>query len=159
MTANVPGTAFVYEDRLRIVASRYEVEHARGKAGDPPATLPEHRADKLATVHGARARLYEKREQLLRLGPDALALLTALTHRAPMRSTEHVERLYALYEEHDEDAMRAAISRAVAERSLTVTAVRSALASSSDRRLHEALARYVKPSVAVLSDPRSTSLG
>ncbi|UJR87330.1 MULTISPECIES: IS21 family transposase [Sandaracinus] len=128
--ANVPGTAFVYEDRLRIVAGRYEAEHVRGKPGDPPASLPQHRADKLAAVHGARARLYEMREQLLRLGPDALALLTALTHRAPTRSAEHVERLYALYEEHDDDAMRAAISRAVVRGTLTVSAVREALSSS-----------------------------
>lgn len=48
--ANVSGTAFVYEDRIRFIAGRYEAEHERGNAGDPPASLPEHRAAKLAAV-------------------------------------------------------------------------------------------------------------
>jgi transposase len=131
--ANVPGTAFVYEDRLRIVAGRHEAVHRRGKPGDPPASLPEHRAEKLAAVHGARAVLYEKREQLLRLGDDAVALMTALLHHGSHRSNEYVERLYALYEEHGDDALRAAISHAVDNGTLTIAAVRAALRSSSDR--------------------------
>ena len=131
--ANVPGTAFVHEDRIRIVAGRHEAEHRRGNGGDPPASLPEHRAEKLAAVHGARALLYEKRQQLLDLGPDVATLLTELVHRAPTRANEHVERLYALYEEHGDDALREAISRAVAERELTITAVRARLAPLGDR--------------------------
>src|SRR5690606_2564725 len=131
--ANVPGTAFVYEDRIRIVAGRHEAEHRRGNGGDPPASLPEHRAEKLAAVHGARALLYEKRQQLLDLGPDVATLLTELVHRAPKRANEQVERLYALYEEHGDDALREAISRAVEERELTITAVRARLAPLGDR--------------------------
>lgn len=130
--ANMAGTAFVYEDRIHIVAGRYEAEHRRGKAGDPPASLPEHRAQKLAAVHGRRAVVYEKRQQLLRLGADAMTLLTALVHRAPSRGNEHVERLYALYEEYGDDALRDAISRTVSDGTLTISAVRAAL-SSSDR--------------------------
>jgi hypothetical protein len=125
--ANVPGTAFVYEDRIRFVAGRFEAEHVRGKAGDPPASLPEHRAQKVAAVHGARARLYEKRQQLLNLGAPALRLMTALIHRAPQRGTEHVERLYALFEEHGEEAMRAALREAVESSELNIAAVLRAL--------------------------------
>lgn len=131
--ANVPGTAFVYEDRIRIVAGRYEAEHRRGNGDDPPASLAEHRTAKLAAVHGARARLYEKRQQLLDLGADVTVLLTELVHRAPQRANEQIERLYAMYEEHGDDALREAISRAVAEKNLTVTAVRAALSSLGDR--------------------------
>ncbi len=100
--ANRAGTAFVYEDRVRMVAGGHEAEHARGKPGDARASLPVHRAEKLAAVHGARAKLYEMRQQLLGLGPDALTLLTAPLHRAPTRGTEHTERLYALYQQHGE---------------------------------------------------------
>lgn len=131
--ANIAGTAFVYEDRLVIVAGRHEAEHQRGNADDPPASLPEHRAAKLAAVHRGRARTYEMRQQLLDLGADALTLMTALVHRAPARATEHVERLYALYDEHGEEAMRDALARAVAEKSLTVAAVHRALTKGGAR--------------------------
>lgn len=127
--ANSAGTAFVYEDRVRFVASRHEAEHVRGKPGDPLASSPELRAAKLAAVHGGRARTYEMREQLLHLGADALTLLTALVHRAPARATEQVERLHALYTEHGDDAMKNALARAVADKSLTVSAVHRALTS------------------------------
>src|SRR5579871_2585910 len=80
---NVAGTVFLYRDRLRIVAGRFESLHRRRKPGERAAPLPEHRAAKIAAVHGKRAKLYEKRQQLLNLGPDALALLTEITHREP----------------------------------------------------------------------------
>ncbi len=125
--ANMAGTAFVYEDRVRMVAGGHEAEHARGKPGDPRASLPVHRAEKLAAVHGARAKLYEKRQQLLDLGPDALTLLTALLHRAPTRGTEHTERLYALYQEHGERSMRIALMDVVHDDTLTLAALIRAL--------------------------------
>jgi transposase len=124
---HVAGTAYVYEDRIRFVAGRYEAEHARGKAGDPPASLPEHRAAKVAAVHGRRARTYEKREQLLRLGTPALELLTALVHREPRRGSEHVERLYALFQAHGEARTRRAIEGVVRRETLTISAVERAL--------------------------------
>jgi hypothetical protein len=55
--------------------------------------------DKLAEVQRARARLYEKREQILRLGTPALQLLTALLHRAPRRATS-TSSVSTLFEEH-----------------------------------------------------------
>ena len=128
--ANIPGTAFVFEDHVRFVVGRHEAKHVRGKAGDPPASLPEHRAEKIAAVHGARARIYEMREQLLHLGTPALELMTALVHSAPRRNNEHVERLYALFEEHGEERMREALTEVVESKQLTVTAVWQVLASS-----------------------------
>jgi hypothetical protein len=71
--------------------------------------------------------LYEKRQQLLDLGPDALTLLTALLHRAPTRGTEHTERLYALYQEHGERAMRIALMGVVHDDTLTLAALMHAL--------------------------------
>jgi transposase len=125
--ANVAGTAFVYEGRIRIVAGRYEAEHRRRAPGEPPAPLSEHRVAKLASVHGARARSYEMREQLLQLGPDALTLLTAIVHRSTRQSHARIEALHALLGEHGDHAMRAAIKRAVTIDDLTVAAVRDAL--------------------------------
>jgi len=87
------GTLFLYEDRLRIVAGRFDVEHRRRRKGDPAAPLPEHRAAKLASVHGRRAVLYQKRQSLLDLRPCALALLTEITHREPMLANRRVEEL------------------------------------------------------------------
>jgi len=127
---HVAGTLFLYEDKLRIVAGRFKAEHRRRKKGEPPAPLPEHRAAKIAAVHGIRAKLYEKRQQVLNLGRDALALLTEITHREPKLSGKRVEELYALLEHHGDDIMRSAIERAVGRGNLTVSAVRRAIPSS-----------------------------
>lgn len=124
---HVAGTLFLYEDRLRIVAGRFEATHARRKKGDPPAPLPEHRASKLASVHGKRAKLYQKRQSVLDLGPRALTLLTEITHREPMLASRRVEELYALLEEHGDAAMRDAIAAAVDRGQLSVAGVRRGL--------------------------------
>lgn len=79
-------------------------------------------------MHGARARIYEKREQILRLGKHALELLTALVHRAPRRQGEHVERIYELLEEHCDEAMRDALRAVVEDEKLTIAALHHALA-------------------------------
>jgi len=131
---HVAGTLFLYEDRLRIVAGRFEALHRRRKKGDPPAPLPEHRAAKIAAVHGKRAKLYEKRQQVLNLGPDALALLTEITHREPSLASRRVEELYELLEKHGDDTMREAIGRAVQAATLTVAGVKRALSKMGARR-------------------------
>ena len=120
---HVAGTLFLFEDRLRIIAGRFESTHRRRKKGEPPAPHPEHRAAKIASVHGKRAKLYEKRQQVLNLGRDALALLTEITHREPKLAGRYVENLYALLEKHGDDAMRDAIARAVNAGRLTVAGV------------------------------------
>lgn len=127
---HIAGTLFLYEDRLRIVAGRFEALHRRRNKGDPHAPLPEHRAAKIASVHGKRAKLYEKRQQVLNLGRDALALLTEITHREPKLAGRRVEDLYSLLDKHGDDALRAAISRAVGAGKLTVGAVERALSSA-----------------------------
>ncbi len=132
--ALIAGTLFLYEQRLRIVAGRFEAEHRRRKKGEPPSPLPEHRAAKIAAVHGKRAKLYEKRQQVLNLGPSALALLTEITHREPRLASQRVEELYALLEAHGDDVMREAITRAVEHGQLSVSAVRRRLPPSARRQ-------------------------
>ncbi len=139
--AHVAGTLFLYEREVHIVAGRFEARHRRRAKGDPPAPLPEHRAEKIAAVHGARAKLYEKRQQVLNLGRDALAVLTEFTHREPKLATRRVEELYTLLEEHGDDALRDALGRAVEQGQLSVAAVRRALSPSargSDGKSHRA---------------------
>lgn len=130
----IAGTLFLYEDRLRIVAGRFEATHRRRNKGEPPAPLPEHRSAKIAAVHGKRAKLYEKRQQVLNLGPDALALLTEITHREPRLASHRVEELYTLLDQHGDDALRDAIRRAVEGGQLSVTGVRRRLPSSARGR-------------------------
>ena len=131
---HVAGTLFLYEHRLHIVAGRFEAWHRRRGKNEPPEPLPEHRAAKIAAVHGARAKLYEKRQQLLNLGPDALALLTEITHRAPKLAGRRVEELYDLLDARGDDAMREAIGRAVRAGELDVRGVRRALSTLGARR-------------------------
>lgn len=127
----ITGTLFLFEDRLRIVAGRFEASHRRRKKGDPPAPLPEHRAAKIAAVHGKRAKLYEKRQQVLNLGPAALELLTDITHREPKLAGRRVEELFELLERHGDDALRDAIARAVERGHLSVAGVLRQLPSSA----------------------------
>jgi len=129
--AHIAGTLFLYESELHIVAGRFEARHRRRRKDEPPAPLPEHRAAKIAAVHGARAKLYEKRQQVLNLGRDALTVLTELTHREPRLASKRVEELYALLEQHGDDAMRSALARAVEMGQLSVAGVRRALPSSA----------------------------
>jgi transposase InsO family protein len=131
---HVAGTIFLYEDRLHIVAGRFEAWHRRRREGDPPAPLPEHRAAKIAAVHGKRAKLYEKRQQVLNLGPDALALLTEIVHREPRLANRRVEELYGLLEQRGDDTMREAIGRAVRAGHLSVSGVKRALSTLGARR-------------------------
>lgn len=131
---HVAGTLFLYEDRVRIVAGRFEATHQRRKKGDPPAPLPEHRAAKIASVHGKRAKLYQKRQSVLDLGPRALTLLTEITHREPMLASRRVEELYALLEEHGDGAVREAIGGAVDRGQLSVAGVRRGLPTGARGR-------------------------
>src|SRR5262249_171057 len=132
--ANTAGRLSSNENRLRIIAGRYEALHRRRTKDEPPAPLQEHRAAKIASVHGKRAKLYEKRQQVLNLGRHALAVLTEITHRHGKLAPRHVEELYALLEGYGDDAMRPAIERAVADGRLTVAGVRRHLPSKSARR-------------------------
>lgn len=135
---HLAGTVFVYEDRLHIVAGRFKVDHRRRRKGEPPAPLPEHRAAKIAAVHGKRAKLYEKRQQLLNLGPGALELLTRITHREPYKSTERVEQLFDLLQEHGDDVLRAAIDVASSDQAWSVAGVRRGLKAVIARGEHSA---------------------
>jgi len=90
----IAGTLYLYRDRVRIVAGRFEVRHERKFQPGEGSILPEHRAQHVAAVSGKRAKRYLQREHLLKLGPDALAYLTELTHRRPQVWLRDIDRLH-----------------------------------------------------------------
>lgn len=96
-TIGIPGTLFLYPDRVRIVTrDGSEVEHPRYPAVGNTCYSSEHRVAKLAAVHGERARLYQKRQEILELGPPAEKLLTEWVHHPRMNWTTQVEQLHEL---------------------------------------------------------------
>jgi len=54
----LPGTLYLYRDRVRIIAGRFSAEHARQFEPGASSILPEHRAQRVAAVSGKRARRY-----------------------------------------------------------------------------------------------------
>jgi transposase len=129
---STPATIYLEERRLRIetAGGRFSATHARRAKGEPAAPLPEHRSEKIAAVHGRRAKLYAKREALLQLGGDALTLLTEVTHRGPKAAHFVVEALYELLEEHGDGVLRVAIRAAVRTGDTTLRGVQEALSAA-----------------------------
>ena len=110
----LPGTLYLYRDRVRIVAGRFGAEHARQWEAGAGSILPEHRAQRVAAVSGKRARRYLQRQHLIDLGATALAYLTELTYRRPRTWIPEVERLHALLQTHGDAALRTAFERGLA---------------------------------------------
>jgi transposase len=114
----IPGTLYLYRDRLRIVAGRYEAEHRRLFGPPGKSTLPEHRAQRVAAASGKRAKRYMQREHLLGIGRVALEYLTELTHRRPRVWVRDVDRLHELLQRHGDDALRGAFERGLREQAI-----------------------------------------
>jgi transposase len=111
----IAGTLYLYEQRVRLVAGRYEAWHDRLFVRGAKSTLPEHRAALVQAVSGKRAKRYLQREQLLELGEPALAYLTEVVHRRPRAWVSEVEGLHALLQRHGPERVRAAFEHALAQ--------------------------------------------
>src|SRR5438445_9990180 len=72
---SMPGTLYLYAERVRIVAGRHEVTHPRKFVPHENSTLAAHRAALVAAVSGKRGKRYLKRQQLLGLGEQACRYL------------------------------------------------------------------------------------
>lgn len=114
----LPGTLYLYRDRVRIVAGRFGAEHVRQWEAGAGSILPEHRAQRVAAVSGKRARRYLQRQHLIDVGAAALAYLTELTHRRPRTWIPEVERLHELLQTHGDAAIRTAFERGLAEQAI-----------------------------------------
>jgi hypothetical protein len=126
----IAGTVFLYRDRLRIRAGRYEAVHRRLFTLGEKSTLPEHRAQHVAAVSGKRAKRYLQREHLLELGRPALDYLTELTHRRPRIWIRDVDRLHALLATYGEEALRLAFTWGLAEQAIGAEYIAHYLASA-----------------------------
>lgn len=113
------GTLWIYRDRVRIVAGRFESLHPtlppHGKS-----KLPEHRAQMLAAVSGKRGRRYMMRQNLLETGNAAQEYLTEITHRRPREWISEIEGLHELLQTFGPDAMNSAFTHAVNARTFGV---------------------------------------
>ena len=106
---SMPATLYLYGQRVRIVAGRYEAEHARQFAEHASSWLAEHRAAMVAAVSGKRGKRYLKRQQLLELGEPAIRYLTEMVHRRPRQWFEDVDRLHQILQSHGPEVLRRAM--------------------------------------------------
>ena len=111
-TIGIPGTLFLYPDRVRIVTrDGTEAEHPRRPAVGNASYRSEDRVAKLAAVHGERGKLYQKRQEILELGPPAEAILTEWVHHPQMNWKSQVEGLHELLLHHGPQRTLGAIER------------------------------------------------
>lgn len=111
----MPGTLYLYADRVRIVAGRYEAVHPRKFIAHEGSTLASHRAAMVAAVSGKRGKRYLKRQQLLELGEPAFLYLTEVVHRRPRQWFYDVDRLHDLLQRHGPAVLRGALEQALKE--------------------------------------------
>ena len=112
---SMPGTLYLYADRVRIVAGRYEVVHPRKFVPHEGSTLAAHRAAMVAAVSGKRGQRYLKRQQLLDLGEPAFLYLTEIVHRRPRQWFYDVDRLHDILQRHGPEVLRRALEEGLKE--------------------------------------------
>jgi transposase len=120
---SMPGTLYLYADRVRILAGRYEAVHPRKFLAREGSTLAAHRAALVAAVSGKRGKRYLKRQQLLELGEPAFFYLTEIVHRRPRQWFYDVDRLHDLLQSHGPTALRCALEQALKEQVFSATDV------------------------------------
>jgi transposase len=108
----IPGMLWLYAERVRIVAGRFEREHARVPEQGKDSIHPEDRTRRLAQVAGKRGRLYLKRQEILDLGPAAEAFLTEIVHRHRFTWQGEVEQLHGALVQHGPAALHRALAAA-----------------------------------------------
>jgi putative NADPH-quinone reductase len=112
---SMPATLYLYADRVRIVAGRYEVNHPRKFVAHEGSTLAAHRAAMVAVVSGKRGKRYLKRQQLLELGEPAFRYLTEIVHRRPRQWYYDVDRLHDILQSHGAEVLRRAMEQGLQE--------------------------------------------
>jgi transposase len=108
----IPGTLFLYRDRVKVIAGPFSAEHPRNPVTPGISWRPEHRAELLTHVAGERGKLYLKRQQIFELGPDAVDFLTEIVHTRRYGWKTDVEKLYELLTQHGAPRLLGAIREA-----------------------------------------------
>jgi len=125
--AGLPGTLYLYRERIRIVAGRFQALHDRLGPPGSVSRLPEHRAAHLAAISGKRGKRYLKRQQLLELGEAAMAFLTEIVHRSPQSWIVEVDQLHEMLQGVGAERMLKAFRAAVQAQSFQVRFVQQCL--------------------------------
>ena len=112
---SMPATLYLYGQRVRILAGRYEAVHPRKFEAHEGSSLAEHRAALVAAVSGKRGQRYLKRQQLLELGEPAIRYLTEIVHRRPRQWFQDVDRLYAILQSQGPEVLRRALEAGLQE--------------------------------------------
>lgn len=112
---SMPATLYLYTDRVRIVAGRWEAVHPRKFAPHEGSTLAEHRAALVAAVSGKRGKRYLKRQQLLDLGQPVFCYVTEIVHRRPTGWISEVDRLYEILQRHGSEILLQAVQQGLQE--------------------------------------------
>ena len=93
----IAGTLYLYRERVRIVAGRFEAEHARQFEPGARSMLPEHRAQaRRRRLRTTRQALPRARASARTRARRALEYLTELTHRRPRLWVRDVHQLHEL---------------------------------------------------------------
>ena len=111
----MPATLYLYGQRVRIIAGRYEAVHPRKFEAHEGSSLAEHRAALVAAVSGKRGQRYLKRQQLLELGEPAIRYLTEIVHRRPRQWFQDVDRLHAILQSQGPEVLRRAMEAGLQE--------------------------------------------
>ena len=125
--AGIPGTLYLYRDRVRIVAGRFDAEHQRQHGTRQVSRLPEHRASHLAAISGHRGKRYLKRQQIFEVGESAVRFLTELVHQKPKRWAADIDRLHDLLQAFGPESLDRSFRAALAAGSISVDFVASCL--------------------------------
>jgi len=125
--AGLPGTLYLYRERIRIVAGRFKAAHDRFGPLGTVSRLPEHRAAHLAAISGKRGKRYLKRQQLFEIGEAAVTFLTEIVHRSPQGWIVEVDRLHEMLQELGAEKMLKAFRAAVQAQSFEVRFVAQCL--------------------------------
>ena len=124
---SMPATLYLYAQRVRIVAGRYEAVHPRKFLPHEGSWSAEHRAALVAAVSGRRGKRYLKRQQLLELGEPALRYLTEIVHRRPRQWYDDVDRLHVILQNYGPEVLRQAIEVGLEEQVFGAAYIESTL--------------------------------
>jgi hypothetical protein len=112
---SMPAPLYLYGQRARIIAGRYEAVHPRKLEAHEGSSPAEHRAARVAAVSGRRGPRYLKRQQLLEWGEPAIRYLTEIVHRRPRQWFQDVDRLHAIRQSHGLEVLRRAMEAGLQE--------------------------------------------
>lgn len=125
-----PAMALLARETVTVQVNGDAWTHARIDHCSTPQRLPEHRTAMLGAIYGKRKHNTFKRQCLFELGDGPRDFLEGMIHRLGPSGTawyRPVHQLFALLEEHGDDALRTALTACHQTRTYTVADVARAL--------------------------------